>query len=142
MAAVLQFPRKIPAIRCFALKVFSSPAPSGVPLSVDTQYEHLTAFQLSWSPPQESLRNGIIQSYEVIIYDHQSGENRTFSTVASSVIISALPGYQYTCSVAAVTIATGPTKEIPHFQDEQSKHSIIMACVHGLTKCYSTCGTC
>lgn len=71
-----------------------------------------TAVQVSWEPPHIHLQNGIISSYTITALELRTNVTRSFvlSHLYSSYIISGLhPYYDYRISVAAYTVALGPS---------------------------------
>ena len=68
------------------------------------------SFTLSWFPPKEEARNGIIENYVVVCHVINNGTSHTVTTSLTTLPLSMLhPYYQYNCSVAAVTIVgAGP----------------------------------
>ena len=64
---------------------------------------------MSWDTLPSSLQNGIVRQYRVTILDI-AGEARVINTTETSVNVVALnPFTMYTCTVAAETIAVGPS---------------------------------
>ena len=64
---------------------------------------------MSWDPLPSAQQNGIIRQYRVTILDIV-GEARVITTTETSVNVVALsPFTMYTCTVAAETIAVGPS---------------------------------
>ena len=85
------------------------PAPSGSPANFQTKALDSRSIQLSWDPLPLALQNGIVRQYIVTIVDI-AGDARVINTTATSVNIAALnPFTMYTCTVAAETIAVGPS---------------------------------
>ena len=85
------------------------PAPSGSPANFQTRALDSRSIQLSWDPLPLALQNGIVRQYIVTIVDI-AGEARVINTTATSVNVAALnPFTMYTCTVAAETIAVGPS---------------------------------
>jgi len=59
--------------------------------------------------PPFHQQNGIIRSYLIAIREHETQRNFTESSNTTQVTLSPLhPFYTYTCSIAAVTVGTGP----------------------------------
>ena len=84
-------------------------APSGSPLNFQARALNSRSIQLSWDPLPSALQNGIVRQYTVTILDI-AGEARVITTTATSMNVSALnPFTMYTCTVAAETIAVGPS---------------------------------
>ena len=92
----------------FVVTIFF-PAPSGSPTNFKPRALDSRSIQLSWDPLPSALQNGIIRQYRVTILDI-AGEARLINTTATSVNVLALnPFTMYTCTVAAETIAVGPS---------------------------------
>ena len=90
------------------VKIFF-PAPSGSPANFQARTLDSRSIQLSWDPLPLALQNGIVRQYIVTIVDI-AGDARVINTTATSVNIAALnPFTMYTCTVAAETIAVGPS---------------------------------
>ena len=85
------------------------PAPSGPPANFQARALDSRSIQLSWDPLPSALQNGIIRHYRVTILDI-AGQARVINTTETSVNVAALnPFTMYTCTVAAETIAVGPS---------------------------------
>ena len=65
-----------------------------------------------WSPPHVADRNGIIDYFQIILKNSLSLEivsnQATTDSRPSFLITSLQPSTDYSCSVAAVTVASGP----------------------------------
>ena len=84
-------------------------APSGSPSNFQARALDSRSIHLSWDPLPLAQRNGIIRNYRVTILNI-AGDARVINTTATSVNIAALnPFTMYTCTVAAETIAVGPS---------------------------------
>ena len=95
-------------------------APKGEPQQVRVEYLDLTAFQLSWKSPKMMLTNGVIRHYHVMVTNLQNTHTQYLNVPKTlQVQVSALPGFSYNCSVAAVTIAAGPSNFVIWSQKEQ-----------------------
>ena len=71
---------------------------------------------LLWSPPPIDQQNGLIRYY--IIHCTPAGSAPMINTTSNTTEITIqnlLPFYQYSCTVAAFTIATGPTSIVLTF---------------------------
>ncbi len=82
-----------------------------------------------WTAPASEHINGVIHHYEAVLTEMDSSRSPTgvkYSLNASSTIASFLnlhPYYYYQCSVAAYTVALGPTSEsILARLEEDGKH--------------------
>jgi len=69
-----------------------------------------TSIFLSWEPPPPQDQNGIIRQYEVILVAIQTGETHIHTSTTTSISVTLLRPYTtYNCTVAAETVATGPS---------------------------------
>ena len=84
-------------------------APSGIPANFTARTLNSRSLHLSWDPLPSALQNGIIRQYRVTIL-HIAGKARVINTTATSLTIVALtPFTMYNFTVAAETIAVGPS---------------------------------
>ena len=68
-----------------------------------------TSALIHWSPPDADQQNGIIQYYQIELYNPQNGATiQHNSTVALYTLTGLHPNYTYVISIAAVTVAAGP----------------------------------
>ena len=69
-----------------------------------------TSFVISWSAPPLQEQNGLIRQYRVRCIRLEEDEDFEILTdsLTERFITNLHPFYNYTCSVAAVTIAQGP----------------------------------
>ena len=71
-----------------------------------------TSIRLTWSAPLAEEQNGVITSYRITVTEVESGERVLEMTAAASdtllIVDSLNPHSTYRCSIAALTIATGP----------------------------------
>lgn len=96
-------------IETFTLFYFFPPAPSGPPLIVSRSPLNSTTLLLSWQPPLNQHRNGVIREYRVNITEVESGRHFQNTTTTTSITIPFLhPYYNYLCSIAAYTVGIGP----------------------------------
>ena len=64
---------------------------------------------LSWSAPPLRDQNGLIRHYRVRCIHQGGGDFEILTDLSTERLIAGLhPFYNYTCSVAAVTVAPGP----------------------------------
>ena len=64
---------------------------------------------LSWDPPLEENRNGIIRSYTIHVTDKLMNKNTTYSSDTTNITLTSLRPYSlYLCAIAAQTISQGP----------------------------------
>ena len=98
-------------------------APSGPPQSFRVVAISSTSIRLTWSAPLVQEQNGVITSYGITVTEVESGERVLEMTAAASdallIVDSLNPHFTYRCSIAAVTIATGPeaSAEVTTFQE-------------------------
>ena len=109
------------------LYYFSSVAPSSAPIDFQATVLDPTSVLLSWNPPPPEDQNGIIRHYEVVLVSLATGEIHIHSSAASSVTVSSLqPFTNYSCTVAAETVATGPYAEEVTVQTLQTGNIVII----------------
>ena len=76
--------------------------PSGYALSSSSIY-------LSWNPPPQLERHGIIREYRINLTEQETGTLTVYTTASESIEIALLqPFYTYIWTVTAVTIGEGP----------------------------------
>ena len=64
---------------------------------------------LEWSPPEERHRNGRIQHYMITVDNNKNGQIISTQSQQGYLNLTSLkPHYNYTVSVAAVTVDIGP----------------------------------
>ena len=86
-------------------------APSSSPSNVSTEQVTSTSFTLSWMAPPTEDHNGVIRHYIVRCteQDHDRRLQRVTANSTTQRIVDSLhPFYNYSCTVAAVTVAEGP----------------------------------
>ena len=84
-------------------------APLAPPMSLSLASKTSTSLSLEWLTPNETLINGIIRSYLINVTEVKTSTVFEYETTLKSIIINGLhPFYNYECSVAAFTVATGP----------------------------------
>lgn len=92
---------------------FFSTAPSGSPLNLTSTALNSTSVTLQWSPPAASQQNGIIQHYTLQFSEYESGNTVLYITTELFYTFHDLhPHYMYSCSIAAVTVDSGPVQPI------------------------------
>lgn len=75
----------------------------GVPLSS-------TSISLTWDPPPEEHRHGVIDSYTVLctLFNHPDSLSRYETPATNLTVTGLLPYRTYSCNVSAYTIDHGP----------------------------------
>ena len=112
----------IVSVKTLIFHVSSPLAPSSAPLNLSLHEIGSSYALLRWTPPPESDRNGVIEHYQVQL-SSSLGFNFSYNTAGSQthlLLNSLQPSTQYTCSVAAVTVATGPASTTIHFTTDTS----------------------
>ena len=83
--------------------------PSGPPQGLTAAPTNARTLVLTWRPPGEEERNGMIRGYTINVTGVLSGQTRQFETEDTRLTVESLhPYYSYNCSVAARTIGLGP----------------------------------
>ena len=83
--------------------------PSQAPINVTVLPTNASTVIVSWLPPAEEDRNGIIQGYTIRVVGVQTDEDFTLSVTPTETVIGSLhPFYSYKFTVATVTISHGP----------------------------------
>lgn len=87
--------------------------PSASPQNLQVNVVNSTFASVSWIPPSIDQQNGIITHYTVILYNDETGYTLSFNTTEVFLQLNNLHAfYNYECSVAAVTVSTGPTTSV------------------------------
>ena len=110
--------------QCVRVCVYKfSPAPSGSPANFQARALNSSSIHLSWDPLPSTLQNGIIRQYKVTLVD-STGQARVINTTITSVTVAALtPFTSYNFTVAAKTIALGPsTSPLQFLMPQDGKH--------------------
>ena len=102
-------------------------APSGPPLSITITSSQPNVFNLSWTPPDMSLQNGIIISYTY--YCTELGESNevdrgTVTSTTAVITNTMIKAYtDYICFVSATTSAgSGPNGNVTGITAEDSMY--------------------
>jgi hypothetical protein len=87
----------------------NSPAPSGPPTNFNATVIDSRSILLSWEPPVADQRNGILRHYFISLVSDAGTETRNITSSQQSLTITGLRPYtEYSCTVRAGTIRTGP----------------------------------
>lgn len=87
---------------------FVSAAPSSPPTDVQVTVVSSTGLLVSWSMPPAADHNGVLRSYTVSITEENTGREISLTSQTNSLTVDSLhPHYNYTCTVAAVTVSAG-----------------------------------
>ena len=86
--------------------MFHPAAPSSPARNSSVEATTATSVSLSWDPPADDQRNGIITSYVIRVLLVDRGTTEYYNSSITSVTLTSLKPYTtYECSVAAVTSA-------------------------------------
>ena len=98
-------------------------APSSAPVNLTLKEQGPTYALMQWSPPVVADHNGIIDYYQINLRNNFTSEtisNQTTSDSRPSIYVTSLqPNTHYSCSVAAVTVASGPLSASIYFTTDQ-----------------------
>lgn len=86
-------------------------APLSPPTDVSYGRVISTGFTLYWVAPPPEHHNGVIRHYIVRCIEQENGallEQLTTNSTTERLVDSLHPYYNYTCAVAAITVAEGP----------------------------------
>lgn len=88
-------------------------APSGPPQDMNITVLNTTSMKVTWTPPSHDHQNGNVQYYILRIVEAESGREEVLNIFSTLHFIAGdlHPHYTYRVSVAAVTIAAGPSTE-------------------------------
>jgi len=88
---------------------FVPTAPTGAPANLMITGTTTTSLSLSWGSPPTDQQNGAIRHYMVLIMDVTNQTSWDIRVNGTTTTITGLnPFFTYNCSVAAITVATGP----------------------------------
>ena len=104
----------------YFINKFNCIAPSAPPQNLTVTISSSTTALFQWLPPKPNSQNGIIQYYVLQLHNSDTGLSTTINSLPADItnhFLSYLhPFYSYTCSIAAVTIGTGPSSRNVSFQ--------------------------
>ena len=102
------------ANRKLPLHLSSFPVPTRPPQDVTGEPIDPRTLRLSWNPPPLEHQNGDIREYKINITEVETEtELQHLMSITTTLTVSNLhPSYHYQCSIAAVTIGTGPYSDI------------------------------
>ena len=101
-----------------------------------------TSITLSWSPPEPpSAVNGIIREYSITVKNVNLAEVQTYMAFSTSINITNLHPYtEYSCQIAAVTVAMGPLSPPVNITTDQDGNYmykktciVVLKCINTLT---------
>ena len=86
-----------------------SAAPTAPPENLIATPLDSKTLRITWQPPVEEERNGIIRRYVINITELNSGNEYQLENASTEITVQDLhPFYRYSYSVAAETVALGP----------------------------------
>jgi len=91
-------------------------APVRPPQNVSNLAQNSTTVILEWTEPSFSDRNGIVRLYRIIVCQIEPRESNMYNTTTESLQLKLHPYYRYSWTVAAYTVAWGPSSEPTEFQ--------------------------
>ena len=99
----------------FLFGICLAAAPSSPPQNLVLDQVTATSVELSWEPPLPNTHNGVIGSYTVRVVE--TGSNLVVQihqdVTSTSITLTGLhPAYDYSVSVAALTVALSPFSSI------------------------------
>lgn len=83
--------------------------------------------QLFWTAPLDEHHNGVIESYTITVMEFETNSTKIViqNFLHTSVVISSLhPYYNYQFSVAAHTVALGPSASTSTTTDQHGEQSM------------------
>ena len=87
-----------------------SAAPTAPPENLHATPLDSRTLHIAWQPPVEEERNGIIRRYVINITELNSGNEYQLENSSTKITVQDLhPFYRYSYSVAAETVALGPS---------------------------------
>lgn len=113
-----------PDALCYVDAISSFSAPSGRPYNLTETSVTTTSLEISWTPPDPSRQNGIIQYYIVYVQQVEpettSDSTTIYNSSSTSLSLTGLTPYtSHQVKVTAVTIAPGPNSTVELFRTEE-----------------------
>ncbi len=91
--------------------------PTGAPLFVSAQALSPSVLFIQWEPPNIVQQNGVIRRYVINITEIETTTSKMlYSNETNITLDSRHPFYQYSYSVSAVTVSSGPFSSIDVIQ--------------------------
>ena len=111
--------------------------PSAPPVDVNGSVLSSTSLRISWSPPPDQDRNGVILGYVVTYFSIPDGTEMSSSTTEMFIELHGLDKFtNYSVSVAARTsVGTGPPASVIVMTDSDSEltlASVVSKCCYAL----------
>ena len=99
----------------------SNTVPSGSPRNVTVSVRNSRSISLSWDPPKLPEQNGILRQYIVTVSSGSTFTRMVSSSHTFLTIGGLRPFTNYTCSVQAVTVGSGPSSMVQIATPEDGK---------------------
>ena len=114
--------------------------PSDRPQNVTAVDIGPTSFTLQWSPPPPQYHHGIIQRYNIRVFEGYNSEATDLLTSETTeVTVEGLQPYQlYQCTVAAETVDEGPHSAAVFVTTAEDGEIHVQGCL-SLLKCHVGC---
>ena len=90
------------------------PAPSAAPFNISVSELSPSLVELTWAPPPPEERNGVINHYQIQVYEAESNDSLFFlwkdilEESSPTVLQDLHPNYHYQINISAVTVEPGP----------------------------------
>ena len=100
-------------------------APTGVPANITSTENPNITVNVTWAPPPYDKQNGVIKSYNIKVTDVQLNETNYNTSNTTWILLQNLhPYYNYSVSIAAVTIDVGPYSSEYYFTAPEAGNSL------------------
>ena len=99
--------------------------PSSPPNDVTVTLQSSSVVFITWSAPDKSHQNGVIQHYILSLLEEETGWLREETSPGTNVTIAHLhPSFTYTMNISAVTIGIGAKLTLSFQMPEDGKQSM------------------
>ena len=114
---------------CFHINWFAMftrfAVPSSPPNDVTVTIQSSSVVLITWSAPDKSHQNGVIQHYVLSLFEEETGWLREeFSSGTNITIADLHPSFAYTMNISAVTIGVGAKLTLSFQMPEDGKQSM------------------
>ena len=97
--------------------------PSSPPNDVTVTIQSSSVVLITWSAPDKSHQNGVIQYYILSLIEKETGWLREETSPGTNITIAHLqPSFAYTVNISAVTIGVGAKLTLSFQMPEDGKH--------------------
>ena len=113
-----------------ALIAIHNLVPSSAPAGVSGSAVSPVSIILTWSPLPEGTQNGAVRMYSVRVLEVDTNTFTLHNVTETSLVLSSLhPYYVYRCSVAAVTVGSGPYSDTLSIRTHEAGGKKMIVCV-------------